>query len=179
VADLATLARPYANAAFGVARDNAQLPEWARSLGLMAAASSDSKLQTVIGSPSVDSIRKAEIVSGLCGDDITDVLRQFVRVLAENKRLALLPSIFIQFETLRAQEEKSLDVEVVSAFEMNDEELQNITNALRKRFDRDIRLESAVDASLLGGAIVRAGDTVIDGSVRGKMKKMTETLQRV
>ncbi len=179
MADLATLARPYANAAFGVARDSAQLLDWARSLGLMASAASDPKVQTVIASPSVNARRKAEIISGMCGDDITDVLQRFVRVLAENKRLALLPGIFIQFETLRAQEEKSLDVEVVSAFEMSDEEVQSITRALKERFDRDIRLESAVDASLLGGAIIRAGDTVIDGSVRGRMQKMKETLQRV
>ena len=179
MADLATLARPYANAAFDVARGSAQLSVWARFLGLMAAATAEPKLHTLIGSPSVKATRKAEIISGLCGDDVTDVVSRFVRVLAENKRLALLPNIFAQFEALRAQEEKSLDVEVVSAFEMSDAEMQALTVALKTRFDRDVRLESSVDASLLGGAIIRAGDTVIDGSIRGKMKKMTETLQRV
>ena len=179
MADLATLARPYANAAFDVARSSEQLSVWARALGLMAAATVEPKLRKLIGSPSVEAPRKAEMISGLCGEDITDVVRRFVHVLAENKRLALLPGIFAQFEALRAQEEKSLDVEVVSAFEMSDEETQTLAAALKIRFDRDVRLESSVDASLLGGAIVRAGDTVIDGSVRGKMQKMTETLQRV
>jgi len=179
MADLATLARPYANAAFDVARSSAQLAVWARSLGLMAAATAEPKLQAMIGSPSIDATHKAGIISDLCGDDITEMLERFVRVLAENKRLALLPNIFAQFEALRAQEEKSLDVEVISAFEMSDEEKQSLTAALKVRFERDIRLEGSVDSSLLGGAIIRAGDTVIDGSVRGKMQKMTETLQRV
>jgi len=179
MADLATLARPYANAAFDVARSSAQLSAWARSLGLMAAATIEPKLEIVIGSPSVDATRKAGIVADLCGEDMSEVIRRFVHVLAENKRLALLPNIFAQFETLRAREEMSLDVEVVSAFEMSGDEIQSLTAALKKRFERDVRLESTVDASLLGGAIVRAGDTVIDGSVRGKIQKMTETLQRV
>ena len=179
MADLATLARPYANAAFDVARKDSQLSDWSRALAVMAFASVESALQTIIGSPSIDAQQKAKTLAGMCGDDITETVQRFVSVLAENNRLALIPSIFEQFEQLRAQEEKSLDVEIISAYEMSSEEEQKLSAALQKRFDRDVRLESRVDESLLGGAIIRAGDTVIDGSVRGKIQKMAETLQRV
>ncbi len=99
-------------------------------------------------------------------------------MLARNKRLHLLAEISAQFEALRAQEEASLDVEVVSAYSLDDAEQQRLDESLARRFEREIQLTSRVEETLLGGAIIRAGDTVIDGSVRGKLKKLSETLQR-
>ncbi|MBV1905708.1 MAG: F0F1 ATP synthase subunit delta [Pseudomonadales bacterium] len=179
MADLATLARPYANAAFDVAKSNSQLSAWSQSLGTITLASVEPGMQTIIGSPSIDDKQKAFMLGDVCGDEVIESVKFFVQILADSKRLGILPNVFLQFEELRAQEEKSLDVEVVSAFEMSPEEEQKLKAALQTRFDRDIRMESHVDVSLMGGAIIRAGDTVIDGSVRGKMQKMAETLQRV
>ena len=104
--------------------------------------------------------------------------KQLLHVLAGNKRLHLLAEISAQYEELRAQEQASLEVEVVSAFALDDVEQKRITEALARRFEREIVLTSRVDESLLGGAIIRAGDTVIDGSVRGKLEKLSEMLQR-
>jgi len=99
-------------------------------------------------------------------------------VLARNKRLHLLPEISAQYEMLRAQAESSLDVEVVSAYPLDDAERSRMVEVLKRRFERDIQLTSRVDANLMGGVVIRAGDTVIDGSVRGKLEKLAETLQR-
>jgi F-type H+-transporting ATPase subunit delta len=101
-----------------------------------------------------------------------------LEVLARNKRLQLLPEISKQYEMLRAQAEKSLEVEVISAFALEESERQRLVETLKKRFEREIQLTSRVDEQLMGGMVIRAGDTVIDGSVRGKLEKLAETLQR-
>ena len=101
-----------------------------------------------------------------------------LEVLAHNKRLQLLPEISKQYEMLRAQAEKSLEVEVISAFALGDSERERLVETLKRRFEREIQLTSRVDEQLMGGMVIRAGDTVIDGSVRGKLGKLAETLQR-
>ena len=102
-----------------------------------------------------------------------------ISVLARNDRLGLFTEINAQFESLRADEERTLEVEVVAAYELTPAERQQLIDVLGRRFEREIQLSSRVDTSLLGGAIIRAGDTVIDGSIRGKLDKLSETLQRV
>ena len=181
MADMATIARPYANAAFDAAKSSGQLAEWSQGLGLLALASADDKLQRYLSSPSIVDEEKSKQLNLLVADagDVSVAIQRFVEVLAENKRLPLLSEIFRQFDDLKAQEEKSLDVEVISAYELGDDEERQIMDSLSKRFEREIKLVSRVDASLLGGAVIRAGDTVIDGSVRGKIDKLAESLQRV
>ena len=179
MADLATAARPYANAAFDAARQSDQLAGWSQALRNMSLVTEDPVVKIMLGSPSIADSEKARNLCELCGEEISEVIRRFIYVLAENKRLTLLPGIFEQFEASRMQEEKSLDVEIISAYEMDAEQENRLASALHARFDRDIKLVSSVDPSLLGGAVIRAGDTVIDGSIRGKIGKLAETLQRV
>lgn len=178
MAEVATLARPYANAIFDIAKSSGELDRWSRMLGFLSVATAERTVQRMLEAPDVTDERKALHLAELAGDELNDRARKFIGVLATNKRLPLLTEIYIQFETLRALEQRSLEVAVVSAFEMSDAEETRLRNSLRVRFDKEINMTSEVDSSLLGGAIIRAGDTVIDGSVRGKLDKLAATLQR-
>ena len=102
--------------------------------------------------------------------------QNLVNVLAENKRIALLPQIFEQFEHLKAELEKAVDVEIISAFAVSDESKQKLTDALKAKLAKDVRVTTVVDETLVGGAIIRAGDMVIDGTVRGKLTKLAEAM---
>lgn len=178
MAELATLARPYANAAFDVAKSDNDLDRWSRMLALLAAAADDESVQILLAAPDVEEMQKAYRLADICGDDLNDRGKRFVQVLAANKRLPLLPEIQTQFEGLRAEEQATLDVQVTSAFPLSEAELDKLKGALSKRFEREVSMSSDVDGSLIGGAIIRAGDTVIDGSVRGRLDKLSETIQR-
>jgi F-type H+-transporting ATPase subunit delta len=178
MAEIATIARPYANAVFELAKGKRALDGWSRELAILAAVADDPAIKDVIDSPAATSQQKANSLARVCGDDLSREGKQLLRVLAGNKRLHLLAEISAQYEELRAQEQATLEVEVVSAFALDDAEQARIAEALARRFEREIVLTSRVDESLLGGAIIRAGDTVIDGSVRGKLEKLSETLQR-
>ena len=183
MAELATLARPYAKALFAVAMDERQqnpesLADWAGTLGFLAALISQPRIRALLDSPLLGNAEKAERLIELVGDQLSANGAQFVRVLAENKRLGLLGMIRTQFEAMRAAQERSLDVEVISAYEMDEAAANALKETLKQRFGRDILMSSQTDANLIGGAIIRAGDTVIDGSVRGKLNKLAEALQR-
>lgn len=178
MAELATLARPYANAVFALARESGELDRWARMLEYLAVASVDPQLMVLLEAPEVAEEHKAFRLAEVCGAELNDRARKFVQVLATNKRLPLLGEIHQQFEALRALEQQSLDVEITSAFPLVESQEEALREALNRRFAKDIEITSQVDASLIGGAIIRAGDTVIDGSVRGKLEKLAETIQR-
>jgi F-type H+-transporting ATPase subunit delta len=121
---------------------------------------------------------KAHRLAEVCGDELDSSAKLFLQALAEHNRLPLLPEVLTQFEELKAKEEESIDVEVLSAFELTETQVEEIKSTLNKRFDKQINIESSVDKTLIGGAIIRAGDLVIDGSARGKLTKLADTLTR-
>ena len=178
MAEFATLARPYANAAFDVAKSAGRLDEWSRGLNLLALASEDSTLQTVIALPMTTAPEKAHKLIELFRDELSDPVRQFVHVLAENKRLSLLAEITSQFEVRRAEEARTLDVEVTTAVSLSDAEQNRFQEILERRFEQQINLTTTVDETVIGGAHIRAGDTVIDGSLRGRLAKLGEAFAR-
>jgi F-type H+-transporting ATPase subunit delta len=178
MAELATLARPYASAVFATAQGESSLERWSRMLTFLVAASSDPQVKRLLDAPEVGDEQKAFRLAELCGDELNDRARKFVQVLAQNKRLDIISEIHKQFEERRATEEQTLDVEVISAYPMSDEERAQLSRALATKYAKEIDMTSAVDSNLIGGAIIRAGDTVIDGSLRGKLDKLAETLQR-
>lgn len=178
MAEAATLARPYASAVFDIAKSGGELDRWSRMLGFLSVATTERTVQQLLAAPDVADEQKAFRLAELVGDELNDRARKFLGVLASNKRLPLLTEIYIQFETLRALEQRSLDVAVISAFALSDTEESSLKNSLRERFDKEINMTSEVDSSLLGGAIIRAGDTVIDGSARGKLDKLAATILR-
>jgi F-type H+-transporting ATPase subunit delta len=177
MAELTTLARPYAKAAFEYAQAHQQLANWSAMLGLAAAVSIDDTMQRVLKAPRLTSTEKATAFIEVCGDKFDAQAQNFIHVLAENDRLALLPDIFAQFELYKAEQEKSIDVDVTSAFALSDEQQDKLAKVLSARLGREVRLHAAEDATLIGGVLIRAGDLVIDGTVRGKLAKLAEALK--
>ena len=178
MAEIATLARPYANAVLDIAKSAGELDRWTRSLEFLAAASEEEQIQILLDAPEVSEQRKAHQLIEVCGDELMEAAKKFVQVLAKNKRLPLIVAIREQFEELRALEQQSLDVQVTSAFPLSDSEGQNLAAALARKFEKEVHLTSEIDESLIGGVVIRAGDMVIDGSVRGKLGKLAEAIQR-
>lgn len=178
MAEIATLARPYANAAFDLAKAADRLPQWSRMLGVLAVAAKTSEVQALIRLPSLNSEVKAHQLVDLVRDQLDDHGRRFVQVLAANNRLELLPEIAVQFDVRKAEAERVLDVEIVAAVELSSEQEDAYVQALQKRFDQQVQVAVTVDPQLVGGALVRAGDTVIDASVRGRLTRFAAALQR-
>lgn len=178
MAELATLARPYANAVFELAKTDNTLDAWSRMLSFLAAAAAEPKVRQLLDSPELADEVKARQLIDLCGDELNDRGRNLVHVLAGNKRLDALGAILEQFEIRKAEEERVLDVEVVTAYELSSEQSEKLRAALQRKFDREVNLTGRVDESVIGGAVIRAGDTVIDASLRGRLDKLAETLQR-
>lgn len=178
MAEITTIARPYAQAVFSLAEEQKDLKSWSETLQLAAAIASDADMQGLIGNPSVDNERLAAIFIDICGDKINDHAKNLINVLAENGRMAALPEISSQFEELKAEAESTVQAEMIAAFDVSDSQQKAIIAALKKRLGRDVTLTCKTDDTLLGGAIIRAGDLVIDGSVAGQLEKLTTALAR-
>jgi F-type H+-transporting ATPase subunit delta len=193
VAERATLARPYAKAAFEYARDAKTLEQWSAGLNVAAQVMSDPKANSLRTNPgvSVDQMvaligdvvvgarnRAGATMAGATGTAaaMDAPLENFVRLLAQNRRLGLLPDIAARYEILRAEFENSVDVEVTSAIALSKEQEAKMVEALRTRLKRAVRLKNSLDPSLLGGAIIRAGDLVIDGSLKGRLERLGSEL---
>lgn len=176
MAEAITVARPYANAVFAVAQEEGRLKQWSELLGLLAQCVADADLQRLITSPAVSDQQTVDVLIDIAADLASDSVRNFLSLLAENNRLLLLDDIAVIFEELRAEAEQSLTAEVITAKPLTDEQASKISAALNKRLGRDITLDVSVDESLLGGAIIRAGDLVIDGSALGKLNRLANAL---
>lgn len=171
-----TIARPYAQAIFEVAKAQGKLKECSELLQYTAAVVSDAQMQSFIDNPHVSKHDMAEQVIAICGDRINDAGKNFIQLLAENRRLNVLPDVAALYEIARAKEENTVDAEVLSAYEVSSQQQDTIAKALKKRLGREVRLTCRVDDSLIGGAVVRAGDLVIDGSVAGQIQKLSSEL---
>ena len=176
MAELTTLARPYARAAFEVAMRDSALDKWSGMLTLIAAVAAQESVRAVLTDPVLSSTQVARSFIDVCGNELDAKGKNFVRLLAENKRLVLLPEISLLFENLKANQEKSIDVEITTAFKVSSDIADKLADALKTRLQREINLATRVDESLIGGAVIRAGDTVIDSSVRGKLSKLAESM---
>ena len=176
MAELSTLARPYAKAAFEYAVDAKDLQGWSDSLALAASVAQQPSVEKLLGSPSATAVEQAEAVKDICGDALATACQNFISILSENRRLQLLPHISQQFETMKANLEKAVDVDIVAASDLDAAQQQTLSDALSAKLERKVNLQVSLDKSLLGGAIIRAGDTVIDGSIRGRLTKLAESL---
>jgi len=176
MAESITLARPYAKAAFEVALASKELNEWSLALKVLANVAANELVRRRLLSPALTAAQQAETLTGLCGDEILPKTGNLVMLLADNKRLTLLNEISELFDALKANQEKTIDVELSTAFELNKDVVKKITQALQTRLNREIKLQTRVDKNLIGGALIRAGDTVIDSSVRGKLTKLAEAM---
>jgi F-type H+-transporting ATPase subunit delta len=176
MADRLTIARPYARAAFAQARAGNALGSWSEALSRAAATVGDERVRALFGSPKVRAPQLAELVSDVAGAGLDQHGRNFIALLAESKRLPFLPEISQLFDLLKADAERVIDVSITSAVQMGADEQGKLVAALEKRFDRKVRIEAAVDPSLIGGAVVRAGDLTIDGSVKARLARLAQDL---
>jgi F-type H+-transporting ATPase subunit delta len=174
MAERITIARPYAKAVFALARAQKLLPTWSSVLQRAATTVGDERVAPLLSSPQATPERLAELVAGIAtegaaGDVLQTQARNFIATLAHYRRLGFLPEIAAHFEQLRADAERTLDVTVTSAVALSDAQRERFASAMRKRLDREVRLHCEIDPALLGGAVVRADDLVIDGSVRSSL----------
>lgn len=177
MAELDTIARPYARAAFETAAAAGTLAPWGDALARAAGAVGHPDLETLLGNPLVPTADLAALIAELSGGTAGEPGRAFFALLAERNRLVALPAIASQFDALRAEAENRADVEVVSAVPLTDAQRDAYAAAMRRRLGRDVVIHPRVDESVIGGAIIRAGDLVIDGSVKGRLAKLASTLQ--
>lgn len=168
-----TLARPYARAAFGIARDRGDLAGWSKALAFSARVAADPRVAPLLGHPG---LADADAVELLAADGAAAEQRDFLALLAANGRLGLLAEIAGLYEDLRAEAEKVVRATVTSAAELSEAEMAGIRAALERRFGSAVEVETAVDATLIGGAVISAGDVVIDGSLRGKLARLQSAL---
>ena len=176
MAETTTLARPYAKAAFEVASQDSALQNWSDLLSLLSSVARQPAVNSVLRDPSLSSGQIATSFESICSEEIDSKGKNFICLLAENKRLVLLSEIAELYEALKAERERSLEVKITSAFEISSEIAEKLAVSLKKRLEREINLTTSVDESLVGGAVIRAGDMVIDSSVRGKLTKLVESI---
>ena len=176
MAEKSTIARPYAEAVFQTADASKQLKEWSAMLQAVAMITADADMQALIGNTSVNKEQVAQLIIDVAGEVMNESGINLVKLLAENRRLNVVAEIAEQFETLKAEAEKTVEAEIVSAHEVSDAQQSLIAEKLKARLGREVSLKCRVDESLMGGAIIKAGDMVIDGSVSGQLNKLSVEL---
>jgi F-type H+-transporting ATPase subunit delta len=175
---LVTLARPYALAAFEYALAKSDLAGWESMLKAAAEVVQDKRITQLLNSPEVTKERLAQLFCGILASIMDNEKENFIRLLAEYDRLSALPNILSLFEEYKANYEMTLPVQVISAIPLDETFKQRITKSLTERLKRKVELQSEIDESLLGGVVIRAGDRVIDGSIRGKLNRLIEFIER-
>jgi len=176
MAERATIARPYAKAAFAYARENGRVAEWARWLSTARQVVSSDDYARLAQSPHVETSQLLELIVDVCGAGLDANGRAFLSLLTENQRLDYVPAIADSFDALVTDDQNVADVEVVSAVTLDESQQQRLAAALQKRLQRQVRLQCSVDPTLIGGAIVRSGDLLIDGSLKGKLERLETEL---
>ncbi|HLR16999.1 MAG TPA: F0F1 ATP synthase subunit delta [Alcanivoracaceae bacterium] len=176
MAELTTIARPYAKAAFSYALASNSIKEWEAMLNVAAAIAEDPTMQEWLDQPALTAEQRAEGFAQVCGDALSEEGKNLIAQLTEHNRVTLLPTLYNMFHEYVAAEENALDVELVSATELAEEQVTELVSSLKKRLNKEVRVSTSVDERLIGGVLIRAGDTVIDGSVRGKLTRLAEQL---
>jgi F-type H+-transporting ATPase subunit delta len=173
MAEKATIARPYARAAFAYASSGKSLAAWSDALNAAALVVSDARVRKLIGNPKVAPKQLVDFIIDVVGSKADANVRNFFDELVRNRRIGLLPQVAAMFDDMRNQVENIAEVQVTSAVALNDAQRQRLADALKKRLKKDVRLQCSVDASLIGGAVIRSGDLVIDGSLRARLERLS------
>ena len=176
MSELTTVARPYAKAAFDFAVEAKAIDAWQAMLAFAAQVSQNETMISFLkGGKSVE--ESQDIFLQVCGEQLDSKGQNFIKVMAENGRLLVLPQVAEQFSVLKTEYEKTVTVDVTSAVKLTATQEAAIGTALEKRLDRKVKLNCLVDASVVSGLIIKAGDMVIDGSIQGKLSRLATTLQ--
>lgn len=174
--ETSSIARPYAEAAFAHASEKGNLDLWSEMLGFMAQVINNDEISVIIGNPAIDQAKLLELLLDIGGGRLNDEGQNLVRLLVANKRVSVIPAIAAQFEALKNQSEGAIDVVIASAFEMKPAQEKIIRDALKKKFSREINITNEIDETLIGGIRIKAGDMVIDGSIKGQLQKLANEL---
>ena len=174
--ELTTCARPYAKAAFEYARNESLLARWSEMLSLCASVTAYQKVVDTLSNPQLSGEQQADIIIGLCQDSLDKSFENYLRVLSEHRRLQLLPEIAVLYAQLRAEEERSQKVHVTSAYPLSSEQQEKLAEKMAARLGRSVQIETEIDSSIIGGVIVKAGDMVIDGSLRARLNKLADAM---
>lgn len=183
MADNNTIARPYAQAIFDLAQESDELPAWAASLAIAGQLLADDGLVEYLSAPQLSDKKRLDFLTGLfksagaiqlAGGDKRGV--NFLKLLIENKRSRVLPEIAVHFEALKAEIENSVDATVTTSTPLSKAQQDEIAGALKKRLGRDVNITTKIDTNLIGGAVIRAGDVVIDGSLRARLQGLANAL---
>ena len=176
MSEFTTAARPYAKAAFEAAQAESKQAEWSDALQFIDAVVCNDDFVAVIDNPSMGAEAKGDILVDICGDKLSETQKNFIKVMAENSRLMLMPEIVVLYEALRATAENTVEATAIAAYALSDAQVQSMTDALKKKLGCDVTLTTEVDSSLIGGVIIRAGDLVIDGSTQAKIGSLTQAV---
>jgi len=178
MAELATLARPYAVAVFDLAVEANNFDEWSDTLNFLATVVDYPTMVKVIANPQIDKKTLTNIILDICRDHISETGDNFVKILVDNNRLPAIPEIVLQYEQLKAQQQGYLIIEIVSPYPVEPSQLEEIKTVLQKRFGKAVDINITIDKSLLGGWLIRVGDEVIDISLLGRLQQLATELRR-
>jgi len=178
MAEYTTSARPYARAVYARATETSSVESWGEALALLAAVAADASMQEILDKPQLSKEQKGELLLKVLSDKLNQQQQNLVRLMAENGRLRALPEVAHQFEIYRAEAEGKVDAEVISAFALTSEQEQAITEMLKSKLGRDVSITTSTDESLIGGVVIKAGDTIIDGSMKSQLESLAITLGR-
>ena len=176
MAEASTIARPYAQAVFELASESKKLAEWSTKLSTLATVANDAQVSKLISNPNIDSDQLVDLIISICAGKLDQESKNFVKILAENDRLNVIPEISNTFEVLKAEAEKIVKAEVISAFKLTAPQKTHLESALEKRLGCKVEISVSVDKSIIGGAIIRAGDLIIDGSVTSQLDRLASEL---
>ena len=176
MAETVTIARPYAEAAFRLAREQGSLDRWSQMLHLLEMVVQDERIARGIGDPNFTSPQLEGLVLGVCGEQLDGAARNFVQVLVDNDRLGVVPAIRALFEDLKREEEGVLEAQITSAFALDDEQQSRLVRRLEAKYQRKVSAQVSVDPQLIGGVKIVVGDKVLDATVRGKLDAMAVAL---
>jgi len=176
MSDLITVARPYAKAAFDFAVEHQSIERWQQMLAFAAEVARNEQMADLLSGALAPEALAASF-NAVCGDQLDEPAQNLIKVMAENGRLTALPAVLAQYIELRDAHEATAEVDVISASTLSDDQLNKISAAMEKRLSRKVKLNCKIDKSVMAGVIIRAGDLVIDGSVRGRLERLADALQ--
>ncbi|MCY4154017.1 MAG: F0F1 ATP synthase subunit delta [Gammaproteobacteria bacterium] len=174
----ATIARPYATAVFELAQETGQVEVWSAMLGLLSLVVSDNSLRALIANPKVSRAQLQELVFDVCGEELSGAGQNFVKVLVQAERLQYASYVKDLYEQMRAAAEGKVEVEVVTAYTLDERQQAGIADTISARLGKQVTVRTSVDETLIGGAVIRAGDSIIDASLRGRLGELRNELSR-
>ncbi len=178
MSELITTARPYANAVYQVASETKSEKTWGEALELMSAVVTNKDMLRMLDNPRLKKEKKGDLFLNVIGDKLSDQQQNLVRLMAENGRLKIMPKVAEQFEIYRTAAEGKIDAVAVSAFPLTKDQQSALTKSLKDKLGREVTLTTSTDESLIGGVVIKAGDTIIDGSMKSQLAMLANSLGR-